>query len=304
MGNVWLTWAADAARNAVRGTPYQVVEVAGWQSRGHGGFRVVEGIVGHHTATSDRAQGDYPSLRVVRNGRAGLPGPLCNYGLGRSGTIYVVAAGVAWHAGASRYGGFTDLNDEFAGIEAESAGLGGWTDAQRIVYPRLVGAFLSYIRRDASRYCSHRTCAIPAGRKPDPRGIEDAWMIARASEFMRGGGQTISTPSSTSFKEEPVLQNHRVSGSGTLRLIIPTGRASSLVARAWLSAAVDGPAPGRLRWWAQSDSGGIADGQWTINFANGHSQRPWVELPDGTTQINVQYQFEGGGVIALEAAPR
>lgn len=186
MGNVWLTWAADAARNAVRGTPYKVIEVAGWQTRGHGGYRVVEGIVGHHTATSDKAAGDYPSLNIVSNGRSDLPGPLCTYGLGRSGNIYVVAAGVAWHAGASAYGGFTDLNDEFAGVEAESAGLGGWTAAQRDSYPRLVGAFLSYIRRDASRYCSHRGCALPKGRKPDPTGIDDAWMINSARTFMSG----------------------------------------------------------------------------------------------------------------------
>lgn len=187
MAGVMLTFAADVARAAVRGTPYQVVEVAGWQTRGHGGYRVIEGIVGHHTGTADSAKGDYPSLGVVTNGRSDLPGPLCTYGLGRSGTIFVVAAGVAWHAGASAYAGFADLNDEFAGIEAESAGGGGWTADQLAVYPRLVGAFLSYIRRDSSRYCSHRTCALPAGRKPDPKGIEDAWMIASARTFMSGG---------------------------------------------------------------------------------------------------------------------
>jgi hypothetical protein len=29
-----------------------------------------------------------------------------------------------------------------------------------------------------------------------------------------------------------------------------------------------------------------------------------VELPDGTTQVDVQYQFTGGGVIALETQSR
>jgi hypothetical protein len=120
---MYVPWLADAART----TGYPVVEIAGWRSRGHGGMRLVEGVVGHHTATSDRASGDYPSLGIVTNGRSDLPGPLANYGLGRSGTIYVIAAGAAYHAGASRWAGFVDLNDEFLGIEAESAGTGVWT---------------------------------------------------------------------------------------------------------------------------------------------------------------------------------
>ena len=184
MAGVWLSWAADAARAAVRGTSYRVVEVAGWQTRGHGGYRVVEGIVGHHTGTPATASGDFPSLAIVRDGRSDLTGPLCTYGLGRSGTIYVVAAGVAWHAGASAYAGFVDLNDEFAGVEAESAGAGGWTDEQLDCYPRLIAAFLAYIRRDVSRYCSHRTCALPVGRKPDPKGIDDEWMAARSAFWL------------------------------------------------------------------------------------------------------------------------
>jgi hypothetical protein len=183
---VMLTFAADVARTAVRGTSYQVIEVPGWRTSGHGPYRVIEGVVGHHTGTSESAKGDYPSLNVVTKGRSDLPGPLCTYGLGRNGTIFVVSAGVAWHAGASAYGGFADLNDEFAGIEAESAGTGLWTPAQLDCYPRLVGAFLSYIRRDVSRYCSHRACAQPAGRKPDPKGLSDAWMQNAARAWMGG----------------------------------------------------------------------------------------------------------------------
>lgn len=176
MGNLYPAWLADAARS----TGFPVTEVTGWQSRGHGGMRVVEGVVGHHTGTSAKAAGDYPSLNIVTKGRSDLAGPLCNYGLGRSGRIYVVAAGCAWHAGASAHAGFRDLNDEFIGIEAESAGAGDWTAQQRAAYPRLVAAVLRYIRRDVDRYVSHRTCALPAGRKPDPTGLADDWMRGAA----------------------------------------------------------------------------------------------------------------------------
>lgn len=162
MAGIWIAWLADAARL----TGYKTVEVEGWRGHGHGGFRVVELVTGHHTADGP---GEYPSLNIVRKGRADLAGPLSNYGLGRSGTIYVIAAGSCWHAGASRWAGFTDLNDEAIGIEAESRGtVDDWTPQQRDCYPRLVAACLYYMRRDSSRFCGHKECALPPGRKIDP----------------------------------------------------------------------------------------------------------------------------------------
>jgi hypothetical protein len=103
---------------------------------------------------------------------------------------------------------------------------------------------------------------------------------------------------------ENMLENHRVTGTGRLRLICPVGAASAITAKGWLSAAADGPSAGTVRWFAQSDSRGIADGTWNIAVRQGLSDRPWVELPDGTTQVDVQYQFPDGGVIALETQSR
>lgn len=180
---IWVPWLVDAAR----ATGYPVIEVPGWQTRGHGAMRVLEGVVGHHTGTPASAGGDYPTRNVVTNGRSDLAGPLCNIGLGRSGTMYVVAAGCAWHAGASRHAGFTDLNDEYLGIEAESPG-NAWTPQQRDAYPKLVGSLLKHMSRPATRYVSHRGCAVPSGRKDDPLGIDDGWMQAQATAWMAGGG--------------------------------------------------------------------------------------------------------------------
>jgi hypothetical protein len=184
---IFVPWLVDAARMAAAGTGKSVIVSPGWQSRGHGGLRVVEVVVGHHTATPESAPGDYPSLNVVRNGRAGLSGPLAQYGLGRSGNIYVIAAGVSHHAGASAYAGFVDLNDESLGIEAEDSGDGRWTADALFMYPRLVGACLLFMRRDFNRYASHRTVAVPRGRKPDPAGISDDWMRQQAAVFLQGG---------------------------------------------------------------------------------------------------------------------
>lgn len=191
--SIYIPWLADAARM----TGYPVVELPQWRTRGHGGMRAVEVVVGHHTATSDKAGGDYPSQRIVTSGRSDLPGPLCNLGLGRSGAVYIVAAGTAWHAGASTWCGFKDLNDESIGIEAESAGYGGWTAAQRDAYPRLVAACLHYMRRGAERYGGHKDVCIPKGRKPDPVGIDTRWMQDTVRSYgndpnriRRGGGES------------------------------------------------------------------------------------------------------------------
>lgn len=55
------------------------------------------GIVVHHTAGSD--QGDAPSLKIIRQGRKDLPGPLANYYVSRSGQVVYITSGRANHAG-------------------------------------------------------------------------------------------------------------------------------------------------------------------------------------------------------------
>jgi N-acetylmuramoyl-L-alanine amidase/Putative peptidoglycan binding domain len=202
---MYLTWLADAARR----TGYPVVESAGWLTRGHGPMSMCEGVVGHHTATSAKAGGDYPSLGIVRDGRSNLKGPLSHLGLGRNGTVYVIAAGNCWHAGVSVWAGFTNLNDKFIGIEAENPGDGSWTTAQLDAYPKLVGALLFAMKRGPGRYASHRSVAIPAGRKPDPAGLTDEWMRTHAVRFMEAlaGPSAPVTPSgAASAGELPTLR--------------------------------------------------------------------------------------------------
>jgi hypothetical protein len=213
---IYVPWLVDAARS----TGYPVVEVAGWRTRGHGGMRVVEGVVGHHTATAASAPGDYPSLGIVTNGRSDLAGPLCNLGLGRSGTIYVVAAGAGYHAGASRWAGFYDLNDEFLGIEAESAGTGGWTAAQMDAYPKLVAANLRYMSRGPDRYAGHKDVCLPVGRKPDPVGIDSAWMRARVTAIMSGsGGGSAPSGDNTAHPEVEIMERITAKASADTKAI-------------------------------------------------------------------------------------
>jgi hypothetical protein len=245
---VYVPWLVDAARS----TGYPVVEVPGWQTRGHGGMRVVEGVVGHHTATADSAPGEYPSLGIVTDGRADLAGPLCNLGLGRSGTIYVVAAGCAYHAGASRWLGFLDVNDEFLGIEAESAGTGTWTDAQRDAYPKLVAALLRYMSRGVDRYAGHKDVCLPVGRKIDPVGIDTTWLRNRAA--------TASTEPEPEVAEivERLTVTPPDDAEHTVRVFLPGSQRAAIVVRPRMGG--DGSArpmrvPGIFAWG--SDRAGI-----------------------------------------------
>src|SRR5882672_6755153 len=74
-----------------------VIEVPGWQNRGHGDEGKVLGVLCHHTCGP--LHGDLPDLNVLIDGRPDLGGPLCNLGLGRSGHYWMIAAGKGWHAG-------------------------------------------------------------------------------------------------------------------------------------------------------------------------------------------------------------
>lgn len=159
-----LTWMPAVLREA----GLNVVEIGGWQDRGHGNFSDVRGVLLHHTAGP--ASGNFPSQNVVVHGRPGLAGPLCNLGLGRDGTWFIVAAGLAYHAGAGfvSWCGRDNGNNHLIGIEAESTGRGDWTAAQHESYPRGVAALLDHVGLGADRALAHKEWA--PGRKPDPAG--------------------------------------------------------------------------------------------------------------------------------------
>lgn len=118
----------------------KVVVVPGWLTRKtnswQNGFNPV-GVLNHHTATS--AKWSVASvLRLLTGGRPGLSGPLCNLGLGRDGTVYVIAAGRANHAGDAKASGTVaagDGNYLYIGIEAFNDGLGEpWPAVQYNAY--------------------------------------------------------------------------------------------------------------------------------------------------------------------------
>ncbi|SEG98863.1 N-acetylmuramoyl-L-alanine amidase, partial [Saccharopolyspora kobensis] len=178
-----LTNLADVLRNA----GLKVVEVPGWKTRGHGPMSGVRGVLWHHTATSAKVSGDYPSERVVLEGNGTTDGPLCNLGLGRSGTWYVISAGLAYHAGTGSHPAVgTNGNGYLIGIEAEHPGTAGnpWPAEQLDSYRRGTAALLKAYGLGADRLIGHKEWA-PA-RKIDPYGLDMKTERAHVENYLRG----------------------------------------------------------------------------------------------------------------------
>jgi peptidoglycan hydrolase-like protein with peptidoglycan-binding domain len=195
-----LTWLPDV----LDGAGLKFAEQPGWRTRGRGDLVKVLGVMCHHTAGP--AQGNMPSLQVLTNGRPDLPGPLCQLGLGRDGTFYVVAAGRANHAGRGNWKGVVTGNSSFIGIEAENTGKvdDPWPDVQVDAYLRGVAAILGKIGAPSKMCCGHKEYALPPGRKPDPTFDMNDFR-AKVDAIMAGAAPPLLIPSHD-HKDRPTLR--------------------------------------------------------------------------------------------------
>ena len=175
----------------LRNAGLTVVEVPGWQTRGAPTLdpRV---ILRHHTA-GPSGGGDLPTRGVLVNGRSDLPGPLCQIGLGRSGTCYVIAAGKANHAGAGSWLGITG-NTHALGVEAENDGRQPWPAEQLAAWDVLDVVLLRLIGQPASHLCAHREWA--PRRKTDPHSLPMDAVRDRVARLLHGTAPNLprSTP--------------------------------------------------------------------------------------------------------------
>lgn len=86
----------------LRAAGVTVHEASGWKTRGNGYTSTYVGGLVHHTATAfTNAVAGSSVLNMLINGRPDLDGPLCNYAGNMDGSLTVVSAGPANHAGAS-----------------------------------------------------------------------------------------------------------------------------------------------------------------------------------------------------------
>lgn len=213
-----LTWLADV----LRAGGLKVEEEAGWKDHGRGHMGTVEGVLLHHTAGA--RTGNSPSLRVVRDGRSDLPGPLSQLFLARDGTWHVVAAGRTNHAGAGSWAGYSG-NSRFIGVEAENAGDGTdpWPDAQMNAYLFGVARLLLYLGHDAVRAGGHKEYATPRGRKIDPSFdmIDFRERLEDVMDAIYEGHDPILTPvASTDPKRSMLRKGDRGASVQTLQLAL------------------------------------------------------------------------------------
>ena len=177
--------------NVLRAAGLTVVETPGWATRGYAGQDLTEirGVLYHHTATASARNTltGAPTLQMTLNGRSDLAGPLCNITFGRDGTVYLVAAGVANHAGRGSAPGIPkDTGNHYLiGIEMESSGVApwDWTLDQIRVAPHLGAAieraYLQGIPEDMRLQLGHKEYSSegkidPAGWPGDMNGLRAA----------------------------------------------------------------------------------------------------------------------------------
>ncbi len=91
-----------------------------------------------------------------------------HYLIGRDGALYqlVDEDRRAWHAGASWWGGNTDLNSASIGIELDNTGAEAYAEAQMLSLLDLLQGLKERYRIPASNFLGHGDVAV--GRKVDP----------------------------------------------------------------------------------------------------------------------------------------
>lgn len=144
----------------------EVIEEPGWKTRGASGgkdLRDVRAVMWHHTATPrSRFRNDpYPTEQILRHGRPGLSGPLCQIGFDRLGRVHLEGAGKANHAGKGSFGRIPrDAGNTYSlGVEAESSGVApaDWTPQQLANAPVLGAALSSFFALDPhGDHCEHK----------------------------------------------------------------------------------------------------------------------------------------------------
>lgn len=166
-------WLADVLRPAVD----DLIEYPGWRHRGHGDFKDIRGVMVHHT-------GGPASAASIANGRPDLAGPLSQIHIARDGTVTIVAAGVAWHAGVGRYPWLPANmgNWHLIGIECEwpygepginerNAHTVPWRRPQIIALRNTCAALLSKLRSGVDRMIGHNDYAGATQGKWDPGNL-------------------------------------------------------------------------------------------------------------------------------------
>ncbi|MBG0560735.1 peptidoglycan recognition protein family protein [Actinoplanes aureus] len=148
-----ITWLADVLRAA----GLTVVEHSGWKTHERPGSWEPRYLVAHATA-APRSQSDDTQVRVVRDGRSDLRGPIAQACIDRRGRWHVLSAGRCNTTLTGTAGPYDGLGNTYAiGIEACNDNRNEiWPDVQYDAYVRGVAAICKRLGWPASRVVGHR----------------------------------------------------------------------------------------------------------------------------------------------------
>lgn len=216
---------ADRLLAALHAEGVTVVEHPGWRThhRNHkGAWGPVNGVMIHHTVSSESAA----SVALCRDGYAALPGPLCHGVIDKAGTVHLISAGRANHAGggdpavlrrvvAEDYGdrppaprahdgsaGAADGNARFYGFECVNLGDGKdpWPAAQLEAIERASAALCRAHGWSARSVIGH---AEWSAAKIDPRGFTMPSMRTRITTRLATAATKPPKPAAPSKPTQP-----------------------------------------------------------------------------------------------------
>ncbi|MFB8035865.1 N-acetylmuramoyl-L-alanine amidase [Streptomyces sp. NPDC056004] len=219
--------SASAVLAALRAEGVRVVEVGNWRTHNRssrGAWGPLSGSIVHHTVSSGTAA----TVRIVRDGYADLPGPLCHGMIAKNGQVHMVGWGRTNHAGggdpkvleqviAESYGtapskpargnsNGVDGNARFYGWECENLGDGKdpWPAAQYEAIVQVQAALCRAHGWTAKSVIGHREWSSD---KIDPRGIDMAKLRADVAERLKhpaNWSPGTTTPTTPSTEEDPM----------------------------------------------------------------------------------------------------
>jgi hypothetical protein len=217
-----ITWLADVLRAA----GLTVVEHAGWRTRTVSGTWTPQfGIV--HATAAPSSQTDTTQIRIVRDGREGLDGPIANACVDRVGRWHVLAAGKCNTTIAGTAGPYDGKGNTYAlGVEACHNNLAGtpWPDEQYDAYVRGWAAIARKLSWSADRLRGHKEHT--PGHKTDP--TFDMGLFRRRVAAVLAGEDDEMTPAQEKLLSEMSWQVRNVPAPDGTRKVL-TGAVSLLV---------------------------------------------------------------------------
>lgn len=98
-----------------------------------------------------------------------------------------------------------------------------------------------------------------------------------------------------------MIERELVAGVNTGTIVVPTGSASAIVARAWVDVRVAGGATVQVWFQRSADSDGPPSGAgppWEATLRN--AQRGYAEIPSGTEFLEYRIDARGPGGLTVE----